>query len=75
MEPVWVTDATYAGEYKISLTFSDGFKKIVDLKNYKFEGIFEPLKNPENFRDFHLSDWTIEWDNGADIAPETLYVM
>lgn len=75
MELVWVTNAIYAGGYKITLTFNDGCQKTVDLENYHFKGIFEPLKNLENFKDFHLSDWTIEWKNGADIAPETLYTM
>ncbi len=75
MELIWVTDATYAGGYKIALTFNDGLKKTVDLKEYQFKGIFEPLKNVDNFKKFRLSDWTIEWSNGADIAPETLYAM
>jgi hypothetical protein len=75
MELVWVTDATWAGDYKIALTFNDGFKKVVDLKNYRFTGVFEPLKELENFKNFHLSDWTVEWGNGVDIAPETLYAM
>ncbi len=61
------------GGYKIALTFSNGVQKTVDLKDFPFTGIFTPLKKIENFKKFHLSDWTIEWDNGADIAPETLY--
>lgn len=75
MEPIWVTNATYAGGYKIDVTFSDGFRKVVDLSHHHFSGIFAPLRDVENFRDFHLSDWTIEWGNGADIAPESLRAM
>ncbi len=75
MELVWVTDATYVGGYKIALTFNDGLRKVVDMENYHFTGIFEPLKNIENFKKFHLSDWSVEWSNGIDIAPETLYLM
>jgi hypothetical protein len=75
MELIWVTNAAYLGDYRIALTFNDGLNKVVDLKNYPFTGIFEPLKNIEKFRNFHLSDWTITWDNGADIAPESLYLM
>jgi hypothetical protein len=75
MELIWVTDATYEGDYKIALIFNDGCRKVVDLKDYNFHGIFEPLKEVENFKNFHLSDWTVEWNNGADIAPETLYSM
>lgn len=75
MELIWITDATYLEGYKIALTFNNGVEKVVDLMNYSFVGIFEPLKNLDYFRKFRLSDWTIEWDNGADIAPETLYAM
>lgn len=75
MELIWITDATYLEGYKIALTFNNGVEKVVDLMNYSFVVIFEPLKNLDYFRKFRLSDWTIEWDNGADIAPETLYAM
>ncbi|MDR2913181.1 MAG: DUF2442 domain-containing protein [Alistipes sp.] len=75
MELIWVTDATYAGGYKIALTFSDGLRKTVDLADYQFTGVFESLKNVENFKKFKLSDWTVEWNDGIDIAPEALYSM
>ncbi len=75
MELIWVTNAAYVDGYRIALTFSDGVAKIVDLKGFPFTGIFAPLRNIEKFKQFHLSEWTIAWDNGADIAPESLYAM
>jgi hypothetical protein len=75
MELLWITNATYLDNYRIALTFNNGTRKTVDLVDYSFSGIFAPLRNVERFREFHLSDWTITWDNGADIAPETLYAM
>jgi hypothetical protein len=72
---LWVTDAKYLNEYKIAVTFNDGLQKVVDLKNQLYGTIFEPLKNIENFKKFNVSDWTVEWDNGADLAPETLYYL
>jgi len=48
--------------------------KEVDLENYifskKLTGIFAPLREIEYFKNFKLNANTIEWQNGADIAPE-----
>jgi hypothetical protein len=72
-EILWVTNAEYAQEYRLLLTFSDNSTKLVDLKNHLYGEIFEPLKDTEKFKQFNLSDWTVEWENGADYAPEFLY--
>ncbi|PSR05108.1 MAG: hypothetical protein BRD50_01835 [Bacteroidetes bacterium SW_11_45_7] len=37
--------------------------------------VFEPLKDKEVFQNFHLNPWTIEWENGADFAPEFLHEL
>jgi hypothetical protein len=37
--------------------------------------VFEPLKDPDRFRKFEVSNvlHTIRWEDGADLAPESLY--
>ena len=72
---IWITDAQYLNGYKIALTFNDGLKKTVDLEEHLLGKIFEPLKQIDNFKNFSVSDWTIEWKNGADMAPEFLYSL
>jgi len=74
-ELLWVTKAEYANEYKLLLTFNNNVTKLVDLKNSLYGEVFEPLKDIEKFKQFELSDWTVEWYNGADLAPEYLFEL
>jgi hypothetical protein len=74
-EMLWVTKAEYANEYKLLLTFNNNVTKLVDLKNSLYGEVFEPLKDIEKFKQFELSDWTVEWYNGADLAPEYLFEL
>ncbi|MFI3322043.1 MAG: DUF2442 domain-containing protein [Rikenellaceae bacterium] len=70
-----VTKAEYVEGYKIALTFNDGVYKIVDLSHDLYGEVFEPLKDIDFFKRFRLSYHTIEWENGADMAPEYLYSL
>jgi len=68
-----VINAKYLNEFKILLEFNNGISKIVDLKDKLNGKIFEPLKEKEFFKNFNIKFNTIEWDNGADFAPEYLF--
>jgi hypothetical protein len=61
--------------YELRVTFSDGVVKEVDLVGELHGEIFEPLKDPEVFKQVRVNTETntIEWPNGADFAPEFLY--
>lgn len=67
-----VIQAQYIKEFEIELVFSDGSKGVADLKNAFRGPVFEKLKNVDYFKRFTLNRWTIEWENGADFAPEFL---
>jgi len=70
-----VEKAVYLGGFLLELTFNEGIVRLVDLAN-EFEGeIFEPLKNQDYFQKFHINTNTLEWDNGADFAPEYLFLI
>lgn len=71
-----VIAATYAGEYKIRVTFEDGKAGIVDFSGYiQRGGVFTRLKDIEYFKKFEINRelGVINWNNEVDIAPETLY--
>ncbi len=73
MENIWVTNAEYVKGYELEIHFNDGSSGCIDLEGYLDKPIFEPLNDVEFFRKFKLGSWTVEWENGADFAPEFLY--
>jgi hypothetical protein len=73
MELIWVTAAEHLNDFNLRITFSNGITKIVDLESYLDKPIFLPLSDRAYFKSFKINPFTIEWDNGADFAPEFLY--
>jgi len=68
-----VIKASYVSDYNLDITFNTGEKKRVDLEGQLWGEVFEPLKDRTFFSRFFVNDFTIEWPNGADFAPEFLY--
>ena len=69
-----VVDARYVRGFTVWLKFADGTEGEVDLSAELWGPVFEPLRDPDYFRQFKLAEYgTISWPNGADIAPEFLY--
>jgi len=68
-----VIDVEYLQDYAMRLEFSDGVQKQIDFYPLLKGKLFEPLKDKNNFIQFGLNHWTIEWANGADLAPDFLY--
>jgi hypothetical protein len=67
-----ITEARYLDNYRVEVVFNDGKKGVADLSEVLTSEVFEPLKNLDVFTKFHV-DYTIIWQNGADLAPEYIY--
>lgn len=67
--------ARYVGGYRLELTFEDGRVGEIDLEDEIWGEVFEPLRDPDQFKDFRVDQelQTIVWSTGADLAPEYLY--
>lgn len=67
--------AEYVAGHAIRFGFADGTEGVVDLKAELWGEVFEPLQDPETFRNFKLDveHNTVTWPTGADLAPEFLY--
>lgn len=70
-----VIEAKHAGDYRIWLKFHDGLHGEIDLTDVLRGEVFESLKTVSEFRKFSIDPlWaTLVWENGADLAPESLY--
>ena len=68
-----VVKADYLDGYRLFLHFNNGETKTVDLSNSLNGTVFKPLKDIDYFKNFKVKFNTVEWENGADFAPEYLY--
>lgn len=68
-----VIDVDYIKDYELLITFNDRSKKKVDLKPFLTGEVFGELLDKSKFIQYGLTHNTIEWANGADLAPEFLY--
>ena len=70
-----VIDAQQISGYNLKIRFRDGTEGEIDLEPELVGPMFEPLKDPEQFRLFRVDQelHTVVWPNGADFAPEFLH--
>ena len=67
-----VVEARLVRDFVLWLRFRDGTTGEIELKDELHGPLFEPLTDPELFRQFqvHPEFETLLWPNGANFAPE-----
>lgn len=68
-----VKDVKVIDNYKLILTFENNEKRLFYMTPYLKLRVFKTLKDENLFRIVKISFDNIEWSNGTDIDPETLY--
>jgi hypothetical protein len=70
-----VIDARHAGGYRVWLRFANDVTGEIDLSDVLWGPVFEPLKDVREFAKLRADPEleTVVWENGADLAPESLY--
>ena len=61
-------------DYCLLLEFSNGEKKTFDVSPYIGRGVFSDLSDLEMFKKVRVFLGTVQWSNGADLCPDTLYL-
>lgn len=60
-------------DYQIVITYINGEKRLIDMKNFLTEKPWDKLKSKTLFNKVTISYGTLSWPGEIDIAPETLY--
>jgi hypothetical protein len=60
-------------EFRLLITFENGQKRILNVEPYLDRGVFQELRETSLFNTVRVNFDTVEWANGADLCPETLY--
>lgn len=68
-----VVDVDFVKDYTLRVAFNNGEIKNVNLQDYLTGEVFGELLDHSKFIQYALTRVTIEWANGADLAPEFLY--
>jgi hypothetical protein len=69
-----VKDVKPNPDYTLTLTFTNGEVKIFDVKPYLDKGIFRELRDMHIFNSVRPFLGSIQWQNGQDFCPDTLYL-
>lgn len=61
-------------DYKLILTFDNGEVKVFNMAQYLDIGIFKELRDINIFKSVKPFLGSIQWKNGQDLCPDTLYL-
>lgn len=60
-------------DYTLTLTFTNGEVRVFDVKPYLQIGIFQELQDRGLFYSVKPCLGSVQWKNGQDFCPDTLY--
>jgi len=69
-----VTQMKPSQNFTLQITFSNGESKVFDVKPYLGIGIFKELQDVSVFNSVKPFLGSIQWSNGVDFCPNTLYL-
>ncbi|MHC4472820.1 MAG: DUF2442 domain-containing protein [Planctomycetota bacterium] len=57
--------------FRLHVEYTDGLEGTVDISDWLWGPVFEPLKDPEFFAKVAVDEYgAVCWPNGADLAPD-----
>jgi len=68
-----IVEVNARDDFHLELLFSTGERGVFDAQPYLEKGVFQRLKDINEFKRAYVAYDTVCWPGGLDIAPETLY--
>jgi hypothetical protein len=69
-----VTNVKPEQDFTLLITFNNGEVKCFDVKPYLAMGLFKELRDISVFNSVKPFLGSIQWANGLDLCPDTLYL-
>ena len=69
-----VVNVQPVADFNIKLTFSNGEVKSFDMKPFLETGNFRELTDPAMFNSVRPFLGSVQWPNGLDLCPDSLYL-
>jgi hypothetical protein len=60
-------------DFTLTVVFDDGEQGTLDMKPYLDFGVFQRIRDYDQFKRVRVAFDTIEWDGGLDLDPEFVY--
>ncbi len=70
-----IKELSWVSDYKLSVTFESGEKRLVDFSGFKKDGVFQEFENPSYFKQVTNKGYFVEWPHEQDLSADTLYEM
>lgn len=69
-----VISVTPLDGHRLEVSFDDGLRGTVSMRDRLFGPVFAPLRDEAAFRQVFVDEFgAVCWPNGADLAPDALY--
>ncbi len=68
-----VKKVTANNDYTLTITFTNNEVRLFNMKPYLNTGIFKELNDLRSFNSVRPFLGSIQWKNGQDLCPDTLY--
>jgi len=68
-----VSEVSPTPGFGLCLAFTNGERRLFDVRPYLDKGVFRQLQDYERFSQVRVVAGTVEWPGEIDLCPDTLY--